>query len=279
MIGTAHGFREIAAQPAVVRGGYGAHGVLGWWPQYLHGSVPSAQTTAAIRDVMRVDQFECGATAVCGAIGSLHVNGTLEIIASGSDPTAFWLNGNASCKVGFLAPTSPPSGLSVELRGWPVASNLAEAQGPSSFSAAPTLKQIREASGLTIEAMAPLIGVSRRTLHGWLAGGQIGQRNEERLRALAEALEVIAATAPSPARERLMERVPGSPRIFDLLAEGHYDVAVARATGMLAPQRHPVYPEPRPLSTPLSARVAGLDDRTLPFDGPTVRHMTKRIKR
>ena len=117
------------------------------------------------------------------------------------------------------------------------------------------LERIRQASGLTIEAVAPLAGVSRRTIHSWLAGGSISQRNEERLRAVAEAIEEIATADASSVRDRLLERVPGSVRIYDMLAERRYSEAIARATGKSVKSRPLAYPEPRPLPTSLVAHV------------------------
>jgi hypothetical protein len=148
-----------------------------------------------------------------------------------------------------------------------------------SSPAARAVAQIQHASELTIEAIAPLAGVSRRTLHSWLSGGRASQRNEERLRALAEAVEAIASVAPATARVRLMERVPGSPRLYDLLAEGRHEAAITRASGAAATPRPLIYPPPRPPSTPLAARVAALNDRSIPLDGPIDRRFTKRIKR
>ena len=72
------------------------------------------------------------------------------------------------------------------------------------------LERIKNASDLTFENIAPLAGVSRRSVQSWRAGEAISQRNEERLRALAEAIETIAAENPLNVRERLMERVSGS---------------------------------------------------------------------
>jgi hypothetical protein len=141
------------------------------------------------------------------------------------------------------------------------------------------LAQIKHASNLTIEAIAPLVGVSRRTLHSWLAGSPISQRNEERLRSLAEAIEAIAAVAPATARERIMERISGSVRIYDMLAEGHYEAAVARGTGVEPSRRPAIYPPPRPLSTPLVAQVAALNDKSIPLDGPIDRRFAKRLGR
>jgi hypothetical protein len=141
------------------------------------------------------------------------------------------------------------------------------------------IERVKHASTLTIEAIAALVGVSRRSIHTWQAGGVISQKNEERLRALAEAIEAIAAFEPTTVRERLMERVPGSIRIYDMLAEGHYKAAIARGTRAEARPQPLTYPAPLPLSTPLSAQVAALNDKSIPLTGRIDRRFTKRLKR
>ena len=131
---------------------------------------------------------------------------------------------------------------------------------------------------ITLEALAPLVGVSRRSLHHWIAGHPISQRNEERLRALAEAIEQIATAAPGSCRDRLMERVSGSPRVFDLLAEGRYEAAVARVTGASPAPRPLVYPAAKPPTTPLLAQLNVSEERSLPLNGQIDRRFTKPIK-
>jgi hypothetical protein len=155
-------------------------------------------------------------------------------------------------KLGANQSTSSPADFSIEVVGcriWACATYypaIKVAVIPAPTAAICALERIKNGSGLTIEALAPLVGVSRRTLHLWLSGGQISQRNEERLRALAESIEAIAAVAPETTRERLMERIPGFPRIYDLLAEGRFESAIARGTG--------VFPLPRPVVYPAAAK-------------------------
>jgi DNA-binding transcriptional regulator YiaG len=247
-------------------------------------SVPvSAQTTATICNLMQ-SQLSHTVTVVSGLLRAAQESASLDLVVLDNAFATFALENSGFCKLGFSQPTGSPTEFSVEVVGWrkragAMHSSPRKADPIPSSPAARALAQIRQASDLTIEALAPLIGVSRRTLHNWFAGGEISQRNEERLRALAEAVGEIAAVEPETARERLMERVPGSPRIYDLLAEGRYEAAVARGTGMEPPPRPLIYPKPRSLSTPLSARIAGLNDRSIPLDGSIDRRFTKRLKR
>jgi hypothetical protein len=234
----------------------------------------STGTTTAVCDVMHT------ASADYAALKSALA--TLKLIILDNSSATFALEQSGFCKLDSGEPTSSPTEFSLEVVGWRkwagALRTCARKTDPiPSSPGARALAQIRQASDLTIEALAPLVGVSRRTLHNWLAGGEISQRNEERLRALAEAVEQIAAVGPETARERLMERVLGSPRIYDLLAEGRYEIAIAHGTGVEPTPRPTIYPKPRTIATPLAARVAALNDKSIPLDGPTNRRLTKRL--
>lgn len=197
---------------------------------------------------------------------------SLQLIWSGGSATAALLsNGFAEATAALARLIAAPARVSSVFDAAPV--------DPTPASpAARAITRIQSASGLTREAIAPLAGVSRRSLHHWIAGDPISQRNEERLRALAEAVEQIASAAPGNCRERMMERIPGAPRIYDLLAEGKYEAAVARATGASATSRPSVYPAAKLPTTHLIARLAALEEKSLPLNGQIDRRLTKRIK-
>lgn len=159
-------------------------------------------------------------------------------------------------------------------------SGILAVQSASPLStAADLVERVRLASGLTLELIAPLAGVSRRSLQEWRAGGTISQRNEERLRTLAEAVEKIALFDPSTAHERLMERVAGTVRVYDLLVEGRYDSAVTRGTADRIASRPLIHPSPRRLGTPLAAQIGGLEAPPTFLDGRIDRRFTKRLKK
>jgi DNA-binding transcriptional regulator YiaG len=140
------------------------------------------------------------------------------------------------------------------------------------------LERIRSASGLTFENIAPLAGVSRRSVQSWRAGEQISQRNEERLRALAAAIETIAGADPLNVRERLLERVPGSIRIYDLLAEGRYKDAIAWGTGARPAPQPIAHATPTPMSTSLDAQLSALESPSTTLDRRVDRRFTMRLK-
>jgi hypothetical protein len=94
------------------------------------------------------------------------------------------------------------------------------------------IEQVRKISGLTLEEISPLLGVSRRSLQHWLSGHQISARNEQRLRALADTLSSLPTTAdPATSRHRLLQRKADGVRAYDLLAEGQFSAAVELITG------------------------------------------------
>jgi hypothetical protein len=113
-------------------------------------------------------------------------------------------------------------------------------QLPPSRSSAQTaarslLAQIQGRSGLTLEEVAPLLGVSRRSLQNWRAQRRISARKEQRLRHLAETLQLLPIDNASNARQILLDRAPGRVRPYDLLAEGRFDAAYTMITGASAP--------------------------------------------
>jgi hypothetical protein len=244
------------------------------------GANAPTQTTAAICDLMQTNLR--AAPALSGLMGATcESTGLRGFVTIGKTLANFVTN---FCKLGVGQQTSAATDFSVEVIGWqnsalPVHFSARKVDPiPSLTPAARALARIKQASELTTEALAPLVGVSRRTLHLWLAGGQISQRNEERLRALAEAIEAIAVVAPETARQRLMDRVPGYPRIYDLLAEGRFEAAIARGTGAVPVPRAVVYPAVRPPSVSLDVLVDALHDAPPSMKGHIDRRLTKRLR-
>lgn len=107
----------------------------------------------------------------------------------------------------------------------------------SEMGARSAITDIHDISQLTNEEIAPLVGVSRRSVQAWVAGGRISARKEQRLYALRDALREISDGEPQITRERLFRRLPGNVRPYDLLAEGRCAEAVD-----LALDRRPALP-------------------------------------
>lgn len=119
--------------------------------------------------------------------------------------------------------------------------------------------ELRRLSGLTNEEIAPLLGVSRRSLQSWIAGEPISARKETRLRAVLDAVRQLAADTVIATRERLLARAPHSVSAYDLLAEERYDAAIDLATGR---RRHQFAPEPG--SESLAVQLDRIEDNIAP---------------
>ncbi|ATI80568.1 hypothetical protein [Sphingobium yanoikuyae] len=96
------------------------------------------------------------------------------------------------------------------------------------------LDAIKLRSGLILEEIATLMRTSRRTLQNWRTGAPINSVNERRLRDLAVAIEALHVGDAAKTRKRLLDKREGTVRLFDLLAEGRFDTAVAIASGNVA---------------------------------------------
>lgn len=98
-------------------------------------------------------------------------------------------------------------------------------------SARELAQAIKEASGLTNEEIAPLLGVSRRSFQAWLAGEAISARKEARVREIANALERMQRATAQETREVLLRRSPGKLSAYELLQQGSTDAAVEMIAG------------------------------------------------
>ena len=81
------------------------------------------------------------------------------------------------------------------------------------------------AAKLTLEELAPLVGVSRRSLQNWRTGDPISARKEHRLREALSALENLPASDPEQRRQILFARRAGGLRVYDLFSEGRFAAA------------------------------------------------------
>ena len=158
--------------------------------------------------------------------------------------------------------------------GEPIAAQLLSAS-----TAADLIKEIRETSGLTLEMIAPLLGVSRRSIQSWKAGEPISIRKEERLRELAAAINEISRGNSRRTKDLLLERIPGVPRIYDLLAERRFDTAIARVNSAEKPK--PIFSDQTIVFShvPLDAQIAVVDDGPSESTGQLNRRVSRRLKR
>jgi hypothetical protein len=168
-----------------------------------------------------IRQFEDGVGVIVG--------GENYGLAS-DDNLAVWMLLNAS---GLLDAVSGGSTSSPVVAFYSPLTHVNEiaAPSPAPTAAQEAVTRIRALSNLTNEEIAPLAGVSRRSLQAWIAGEPISARKEQRLRQLQNAISEVADASPALTRRRLLDRMPGHVRPYDLLAEARFEEAVDLGLG------------------------------------------------
>ena len=171
------------------------------------------------------------------------VQGERCIIPGGTLAERMMLEGYPLFRVGWATSSRPP--FIVQLAS---ERPTEAAPSPASRTAAQAaIAEIRAVSGLTNEEIAPLAGVSRRSIQAWVAGEPISARKENRLRALLEAIRDLAGADSQMTRGRLLDRVLGNVRAYDLLAEGRFEEAVDLASGRRRAAAAPAAPQAQDL--------------------------------
>lgn len=99
-----------------------------------------------------------------------------------------------------------------------IVSYLSTSTANTSRTIAERVESLRSTSGLTTDQVARLMGVSRRSVHNWLAGGPMTRANEERLSRLLEVTQGVAGT-PSERRAELLDSSGGRSLFHRLLDE------------------------------------------------------------
>lgn len=74
----------------------------------------------------------------------------------------------------------------------------------ASSSTGGLIAELRAATSFTWDQTSKLLGVSRRTVHLWAAGGNISAHNEERLASLVREVRSIQAVDAGDARMRIL---------------------------------------------------------------------------
>jgi len=138
------------------------------------------------------------------------------------------------------------------------------------------LERIRARSGLTLEQIAPLAGVSRRSVQKWRAGEPISGRKAARLRAVADFLEMLGATEPRDIQTLLFAHKPHEISLYDLLREGRFESAIAQVTGA----RHSVSEaELKEIATSPTSPVTRMDLREAGVSAPAGSLRANRTRR
>lgn len=96
-------------------------------------------------------------------------------------------------------------------------------------STASIVRDIYTKSGLTWEQLGRLLGVSRRAVHLWVAGGRINSRHLELLNQLHDIVEKLPAENADQRRVMIFQARQYEPSIFDafLRRHSHEDGTVA----------------------------------------------------
>ncbi len=170
--------------------------------------------------------------------------------------------------------TAPPREFAVQLpRRTPAVACQASA-GPSLTQAA--IEEVKAISGLTNEQVAPLLGVSRRSLQAWIAGEPISRGKEQRLLELRAALRALDAGDAAATYQRLIDQAPSCVQVYDLLAAGQFETAVDMATG----RRRALPPRPdTPGGEDLAAQLSRLEDRVAIVEAPSTGRFSGRLRR
>jgi transcriptional regulator with XRE-family HTH domain len=89
------------------------------------------------------------------------------------------------------------------------------------LSTAAIVLELRDKSGLTWDQLGRLLGVSRRAVHLWAAGGRINARHLELLAKLRVTIDNLPATDAIQRRVMLFETRRAEPSIFDEFLRQH----------------------------------------------------------
>ena len=172
---------------------------------------------------------------ILGRTSALHSSAAAMPVA-GADALSILTRGLATALMDGWSATSPtltvqrvghrPQGLAAAVA---VPRRTVDIMPPMD-SPAGALDRLQRTSGLTFDEIAEVLGISRRTLHNWKNGSAVSAPNERRLRDVDHAIATIAPHVGS-VRDAIQARRAEGVRVFDLLAEGRFEAAVAMATG------------------------------------------------
>lgn len=184
------------------------------------------------------------------------------------------------------ASTCPPRAISFTLEGEHVSEPESASRGrskrteSSETAAQILLAEIRATTGLTFEEIAPLMGVSRRSVQLWRAGEPISARKEVRLRNLVECLRDLAKHDPGKARQMLFDRTVDGLRPYDVLSEGQFDIAFSMLAGVAPPTdlRARAVRLNIPPAPPLLPRLSAVNDGSPGTGGRADLRRSRRLK-
>lgn len=89
------------------------------------------------------------------------------------------------------------------------------------LDASMAVAEIRRLSGLTIQQIANLLGVSRRTIHAWSSGQPLNAENHAKLLRVQELIRDVYRGTAASTRTALLRPIHGE-TAFDRIREGRY---------------------------------------------------------
>lgn len=104
----------------------------------------------------------------------------------------------------FVAPLYMPSRISSGSQGSSVGGSGVSFTIKSQASAADMITELRETTSFTWDQVSKMLGVSRRTVHLWAAGGNMAAHNEERLVNVLREVREIRNSNPGEERMKLL---------------------------------------------------------------------------
>jgi len=125
----------------------------------------------------------------------------------------------------------PPPAVSASVVPIPVTPRGEQAsaaqEGNDSFlpELANSVRSLRQRSGLTLDELAYIFGVSRRTLHNWSTGGQVSASHAQAIASVIGAVHRVDTGNPKLTRSKLLAPTENGTTLFSRLAQQHRSIA------------------------------------------------------
>lgn len=97
---------------------------------------------------------------------------------------------------------------------------------------AESVAELRLVSGLTIDQISRLLGVSRRSVHNWMTGNAMASFHQERVSYLLSVMYSLAASSPDERRIELLGSHGGPSLFHQMLAQRSESTRVQQPVGL-----------------------------------------------
>lgn len=109
-------------------------------------------------------------------------------------------------------------------RGWTLVCDTPEAP---SLSPQEIIREVKRLSGLTWDNIAEIIGVSTRSVHLWLSGGQMAETKQQKVGSILSVLKYIDRGYGKVNRALILSASDEGTTVLTMLATGEYERAKA----------------------------------------------------